>query len=224
MAEGRFISYLRVSTKRQGRSGLGLEAQRDSVLGFLNGGRWKLITEFKEVESGKVNERPELQKALASCRIHRATLLIAKLDRLSRDAHFLLGLEKAGVDFIACDMPQANKFTVGIMALVAQQEREAISARTKAALAAAKRRGVKLGGDRGNILEIARKGREVSALTRCTEATKRAKDVLPIIEQARREGAISLRQIANYLNEHNIPTVRDGQWSAVQVQRVLNRA
>src|SRR5919107_4055060 len=116
MAEGRFVSYLRVSTDRQGRSGLGLEAQRKAVEDFLNGGRWKLIAEFVEVESGKRDDRPRLKEALALCRLHNAVLVIAKLDRLSRDAHFLLGLQKAGVRFVAADMPEANEILVGIMA------------------------------------------------------------------------------------------------------------
>ena len=149
MAEGKFVSYLRVSTARQGRSGLGLEAQRQAVEDFLNGGNWQLVKEFVEVESGKKADRPQLAKAFQLCRLIGAKLVIAKLDRLSRDAHFLLGLEKAGVDFVAADMPQANRLTIGIMAVMAQHEREMISERTKAALAAAKRRGVKLGGDRG---------------------------------------------------------------------------
>src|ERR671911_796243 len=142
MAQGKFVAYYRVSTERQGRSGLGLEAQRKAVEDYLNGGRWQLLAEFVEVESGKREDRPKLAEALALCRLHGATLVIAKLDRLSRDAHFLLGLQKAGVDFVAADMPDANKMTVGIMALVAQHEREMISERTKAALAAAKARGV----------------------------------------------------------------------------------
>src|ERR687889_1002084 len=116
MAEGRFVSYLRVSTDRQGRSGLGLEAQRKAVEDFLNGGRWKLIAEFVEVESGKRDDRPKLAEALALCRLHNAVLVIAKLDRLSRDAHFLLGLQKAGAQFVAADMPEANEMVVGIMA------------------------------------------------------------------------------------------------------------
>src|ERR687889_688275 len=120
MAEGRFVSYLRVSTDRQGRSGLGLEAQRKAVEDFLNGGRWKLIAEFVEVESGKRDDRPKLAEALALCRLHGATLVIAKLDRLSRDAHFLLGLQKAGVRFVAADMPEANEMVVSIMAVVAR--------------------------------------------------------------------------------------------------------
>ena len=143
---GKFVSYLRVSTKRQGESGLGVEAQRVAVDAFLNGGNWKLVKEFVEVESGKHDHnRPALHKALDACKAYGATLVIAKIDRLSRDAHFLLGLQKAGVKFIAADMPEANEMVVGIMALVAQAERRMISERTRAALAAAKRRGVKLG-------------------------------------------------------------------------------
>src|SRR5258706_10612390 len=145
MSEGKFIAYYRVSTARQGRSGLGLEAQRNAVMDHLNGGKWRLVAEHTEVESGKRTDRPELARAIGACRRHRATLIIAKLDRLSRDAHFLLGLQKAGVEFIAADMPTANRLTVGIMALVAEEERRLISKRTKEALAAAKRRGVKLG-------------------------------------------------------------------------------
>ena len=143
---GAFVSYLRVSTRGQGQSGLGLDAQRKAVTDYLNGGRWSLIDEYVEVESGANDERPELAKALALCRVHNATLVIAKLDRLSRDAHFLLGLQKAGVKFVAADMPEANEMIVGIMAVVAQVERRMISARTKAALQAAKARGVTLGG------------------------------------------------------------------------------
>src|SRR6516225_5825746 len=151
MAEGKFVSYIRVSTKRQGKSGLGLEAQRKAVDDFLNGGNWSVISEHVEVESGKKSDRhrPELAKALQACRLYGAKLVIAKLDRLSRNAHFLLGLKEAGVDFVAADMPNANRLTVGIMAMVAEEEGKAISARTKAALAAAKKRGKKLGGYRG---------------------------------------------------------------------------
>src|SRR3954454_23560118 len=119
MASGRFVAYLRVSTDRQGRSGLGLEAQRKAVEDFLNGGGWDLIAEFVEVESGKRDDRPKLAEALALCRLHNATLVIAKLDRLSRDAAFLLGLQRAGVRFVAADMPEANELVAGIMAVVA---------------------------------------------------------------------------------------------------------
>src|SRR5215210_2694335 len=148
MAEGAFVAYYRVSTERQGRSGLGLEAQRKAVADFLNGGNWRLVAEFTEVESGKHSDRPALAKAFQACRLRRAKLVIAKLDRLSRDAHFLLGLEKAGVDFVAADMPTANRLTVEIMAMVADEERRMISKRTRGALAAA-RAGRPAGGQSG---------------------------------------------------------------------------
>ena len=146
MSGGKWVVYLRVSTKRQGRSELGVEAQQSAVSDFLNGGGWQLVCDpFIETESGKNVDRPELQKALAACRVYGAKLLIAKFDRLSRNAHFLLGLEQAGVDFVCADMPSANRLTVGIMAMVAEEEGRAISKRTKEALAAARRRGTVLG-------------------------------------------------------------------------------
>src|SRR6516162_2201556 len=151
MAKGKFVAYYRVSTAKQGVSGLGLEAQRTAVLDYLNGGRWKLVGEFKEVESGKDSGRPALAKALAACRVHNATLIIAKLDRLARNVAFISNLMEAGVEFVAVDFPQANRLTVHILAAVAEHEAAMISARTKAALAAARARGVKLGGDRGSI-------------------------------------------------------------------------
>ncbi|WP_342779043.1 recombinase family protein [Methylobacterium terricola] len=146
MAAGKFVTYARVSTARQGRSGLGLDAQREAVRAYLNGGRWTVVGEFVEVESGRRADRPELARAVAACRLYGARLIVAKLDRLSRDPGFLRDLERSGVDFVAADMPDANRLTVGVMALVAEHEREAISARTKAALAAAKARGVTMGG------------------------------------------------------------------------------
>lgn len=222
MADGRFVSYLRVSTDRQGRSGLGLEAQRGAVSGFLNGGRWSLVQEFVEVESGKRIDRPELAKALALCRAHRATLLVAKLDRLARDAHFLLGLEKAGVEFVACDMPSANRLTVGIMAMVAEEERRMIAARTKAALAAAKARGVKLGGFRGRAgtAEDAAHARAV----RQGMADDRAEALAPILARIDPEGALSLRAVAAALEAEGVPTVSGkGRWTAAGVQRVRER-
>ncbi|GBR09907.1 recombinase family protein [Acetobacter oeni] len=149
-----FVTYFRVSTARQGASGLGIEAQQAAVAAHVVQAGGRVLAEFTEIESGKNNDRPKLAEALERCRLTGAVLLIAKLDRLSRDAHFLLGLDKAGVEFIAADMPNANRLTVGIMALVAQQEREAISARTKAALAAAKARGTKLGGYREGARKV----------------------------------------------------------------------
>lgn len=222
MAEGRFISYLRVSTAKQGASGLGLEAQRKAVADYLNGGRWTLISEVVEVESGKRNDRPKLAEALRLCRLHNATLVIAKLDRLSRDAAFLLNLQAAGVRFVAADMPEANEMVVGIMAVVAQAERKMISTRTKAALAAAKARGVKLGGDRG-VTPPAGASARGGAATRA-KAVTRAWDVAPIIEEVQAAGAVSLREIAAGLNARGIPTARGGEWSAVQVKRALERA
>jgi DNA invertase Pin-like site-specific DNA recombinase len=222
MTEGRWVSYLRVSTKRQGKSGLGLEAQRAAVTDFLNGRQWKLIKEFVEIESGKRSARPQLEAALATCRLHGAKLIIAKLDRLSRNAHFLLGLEKAGVDFVAADLPHANRLTVGVMALVAEEEGRAISKRTKDALAAAKARGVKLGGNRGVTPTV--KMRKLAIAARQERAASRATDLKPTIDDLRARGVTSLTAIAAALNEVGIPTARgDGSWSAVQVLRVLER-
>ena len=141
----RFVAYFRVSTDRQGKSGLGLEAQRASVINYLNGGTWELVGEFVEVESGKHSDRPRLAEALQACRKHRAKLVIAKLDRLSRNLAFIATLMESGIEFVAVDNPHANKLTVHILAAVAQHEREAISERTKDALRAAKARGTKLG-------------------------------------------------------------------------------
>lgn len=221
MATGSFVLYFRVSTDRQGASGLGLEAQRSAVMAFLNGGDWKVAAEFTEVESGKNNDRVELARAVRACRLYGAKLLIAKLDRLSRDAHFLLGLEKAGVEFTAADMPNANRLTVGIMAMVAEEERRMISARTKAALQAAKARGKVLGGFRGAKIDDDARARSVASRT--AKATDRASVVEPIITELRAAGAVSLRELATGLNARGVPTARGGEWSAVQVQRVLAR-
>jgi DNA invertase Pin-like site-specific DNA recombinase len=204
MAAGRFVSYLRVSTAKQGHSGLGLEAQRIAVADYLNGGNWHLVTE-------------------RVCRLHNATLVIAKLDRLSRDAHFLLGLEKAGVDFVAADMPSANRLTVGIMAMVADEERGMISKRTKDALAASKARGKKLGGNRGNLAAVADKGRAISLATRQAKAQSRAADLAPIIAELKASGADSFRRIAAELNARGIRAARGGAWSQEQVRRVIEQ-
>ncbi|WP_316232894.1 recombinase family protein [Bradyrhizobium sp. SZCCHNPS2010] len=222
MAEGAFVSYCRVSTARQGKSGLGLEAQREAVSRYLNGGQWSLVAEFTEVESGKRNDRPELAKALRACRVYGAKLVIAKLDRLSRDAHFLLGLEKAGVDFVAADMPHANRLTVGIMAMVADEERRMISQRTKAALAAAKKRGVQLGGDRG--AKLSRTARQAGRDAQAARATERAADLGPIIRDLEANGITSLNGLAKALTQRMVPTPRGSNtWSAVQVARMIAR-
>jgi DNA invertase Pin-like site-specific DNA recombinase len=221
MSEGKFASYLRVSTAKQGRSGLGLEAQRKAVEDFLNGGNWQVVKEFVEVESGKKADRPQLAKAFQACRVHGAKLVIAKLDRLSRNAHFLLGLEQAGIDFVAADMPHANRLTVGIMALMAEEERRMISARTKAALAAAKRRGVKLGGDHGARLTA--KQRLAGNAVQAERAKARAADLADTVKELQASGATSLRAIAAGLDARGVPAARGGKWSAAQVLRVLER-
>jgi DNA invertase Pin-like site-specific DNA recombinase len=223
MPKRKFVSYLRVSTARQGASGLGLEAQRAAVTGFLNGGDWTLVEEVLEVESGKRNDRPALAAALKLCRKHKATLVIAKLDRLARNVAFISNLMESGVEFIAVDMPQANRFVVHILAAVAEHEAEAISKRTKAALAAAKARGTVLGGRRvsaGRFAEIAAQARQVHS----QKAGQSRTELLPIITAIQVAGASSLRAIAAELNAREISTPRGiGEWSAVQVQRALPR-
>ena len=223
MANGKFVSYLRVSTAKQGANGLGMDAQRRAVADFLNGGRWSLIAEVVEVESGKRDDRPKLAEAMALCRLHSAVLVIAKLDRLSRDAHFLLGLQKAGVRFVAADMPEANEMVVGIMAVVAQAERKMISTRTKAALAAANARGTKLGGERRNSADIHKLGSAAGLAVRQAKAASRAADLAPTLKALRESGLTSLGALAQALNERHIPTARGGTWSPVQVKRVLDR-
>jgi DNA invertase Pin-like site-specific DNA recombinase len=222
VANGKFVAYFRVSTARQGASGLGLEAQKESVNSYLNGGKWKIVKEFVEVESGKNNERPQLARALALCRIHNATLIVAKIDRLARNVNFLSNLMESKVDFVAADFPTANRLTVHILAAVAEHEGAMISARTKAALAAAKARGVVLGGDRtGNIAAYSQKANAASQKVRIERAEKWSADILPVIEDIKANGATSLREIAAVLNERGIPSARGGTWSAVQVMRVL---
>lgn len=223
MAAGEFVAYYRVSTQRQGRSGLGLDAQREAVRTYLNGGAWTLRAEVVEVESGKRADRPQLAEALRLCRRHRATLIIAKLDRLARNVAFVSALMESGVEFTAVDFPQANRLTVHILAAVAEHEAAMISARTKAALAQAKLRGVKLGGDRGNLPAVAEAGRALSASRRAALAKERAADVLPDIETIRATGIVSLNGIAAELNRRSVPAPRQGAWTATAVRRVLAR-
>lgn len=217
----RYVAYYRVSTAQQGRSGLGLEAQREAVRLFLDGSAGALAEEFMEVESGKHAARPQLARALDACRLTGAVLVIAKLDRLSRDAHFLLGLEKAGVEFVAADMPNANRLTVRLMAVIAQEEREMISARTKAALAAAKARGRKLGGNRGGPKVDSAAGR--AARTRA--ADDYARQVGPIALEASRAAA-SMRgygHAAAVLTARGIRTPRGGKWTRAAVRSLVQR-
>jgi DNA invertase Pin-like site-specific DNA recombinase len=218
----KYVAYYRVSTARQGRSGLGLEAQRAAVLGFINGNGAEVIAEFTEVESGKRNDRPELEKALHRCKVTGATLVIAKLDRLSRNAAFLLTLRDSGAEFVAADMPDANSLTVGIMALMAQHEREMISKRTKEALAAAKARGTKLGNPHGAAHLRGRGNREAVEAVKA-RADEKARDVLPEIEGLQARGYTSLGAIASQLNAGHIQPPRGGKWHRMTVKRVLER-
>lgn len=218
----RYVAYYRVSTAQQGRSGLGLEAQREAVWAFLAGGAGELAEEFTEVESGKNDARPQLTRALAACKLTGAVLVIAKLDRLSRDAHFLLGLEKAGVEFVAADMPNANPLTVRLMAVIAQSEREMISARTKAALAAARARGTKLGGNRGGPKVDSAKGRAARSRT----ADEYARQVGPIALDAWREPSgrtASYGEVAALLTARGIRTPGGGRWTRAAVRRLVQR-
>ena len=219
--DGRFIAYLRVSTKRQGESGLGLEAQRQAVAQYLNGGAWKLLGEFVEVESGKKSARVQLAAALDRCKLTGATLLVAKMDRLSRNLHFLTGLRDSGVKFLAVDNPEANSLSINIMASVAQYEGEAISARTKAALAVASARRKaagedSLGGKRPGQRINPQIGRD--AIQRY--AAEFAARVRPTAQALRAEG-LSLRQIAAKLTEDGVQTPRKKAWSAVTVSALL---
>ena len=226
MAQGKFVAYYRVSTRRQGASGLGLEAQQKAVRDYLNGGRWQLVEEVVEVESGKRDDRPQLAHALDLCRAWRATLIIAKLDRLARNVEFTARLMNSGVEFVAVDFPQANRLTVHILAAMAEHEREMISGRTKAALAAAKRRGVKLGGDRGGLNQKVRQAGNVgSAKVRGERAKERATSLMPVLARFRQQGIQTAQALARALNDEGVPTVSGrGQWQANSVQRVLRRS
>lgn len=219
-----FVSYLRVSTAKQGRSGLGLEAQREAVAAHIKREGGELLAQYVEVESGKKGERdrPRLAKALEHCRLTGAVLLIAKLDRLSRDAHFLLGLQHSSIRFVCVDMPQANELTVGIMALVAEEERKAISKRTKEALAAAKARGVKLGCPNG-AKHLRQYGNAAGVKAVKAKATEHAESLRKVIEDIRTAGITSLNGMAEELNQRRIATPRGGKWYAASVARCLAR-
>jgi DNA invertase Pin-like site-specific DNA recombinase len=241
-SEGKFVAYYRVSTGRQGKSGLGIEAQRSAVAGYLNGGSWQIVADFTEVESGKRSDRPELDKALSAARLHRCPLVVSKVDRLTRSVAFLSRLLEAGVDVRFADLPQiegaTGRFLLQQMVAVAELEAGMISARTKAALVAAKKRGKQLGGQRrkvlgtdargnkiyGDIASATAKARAKGSAAICKQATDRALDISPTIKELQARGATSLRAIAAGLNEAGIPTARgNGSWSAVQVKRALDR-
>lgn len=219
LANGKFIAYHRVSTQKQGASGLGLGAQQDAVSRFLNGGEWRLVAEFQEVETGKgadaLAKRPQLKAALAACRKEGATLIIAKLDRLARNVHFVSGLMESKVKFVACDMPEANELTIHIMAAFAEHEAKRISQRTKDALAVAKRRGVVLGKAgmanlRPNIEE------------RQSTANAFAERLRPTFNSMKERG-LSQRAMVAELNSIGIPATNSGDWKLTQVQRLIKR-
>jgi DNA invertase Pin-like site-specific DNA recombinase len=214
---GKFISYYRVSTNKQGKSGLGLDAQREAVQQRLDGGRWEIIGEFIEVESGKRSDRPQLKTALAACKKHKAKLIVAKLDRLSRSVADLLRLiDREGVEVLFADLPELNgamgRFMLTTMASVAELEAGLISERTKAALKAAKARGVKLG----------RHGAEVLASQYRDEARQRAKELEPVMREMQSKG-YSMRRMATELTRRKVKTPRGGAWHAQTVKMVMQR-
>lgn len=227
VSHGGFVAYYRVSTRKQGKGGLGIAAQREAVARYLNGGDWRIIAEFTEVESGRRDNRPELAKALTAARLHQVPIVVAKVDRLTRSVSFLSRLLDAGVDVRFADLPAiegpTGRFMLQQMASVAELEAGFISARTKAALDAAKRRGAKLGGKRRGQWTFTRADRRRASEAVERTAIARAADLAPVIAELQAGGATSLRAIAAGLNERKIPTARGSEWSAVQVARVLAR-
>lgn len=222
--EKRFVGYVRVSTKRQGRSGLGLEAQEEALRQYQAQTGFRPLAVYKEIETGKSADRPELAKAISHARRAGAALVVAKLDRLARNAGFLLTLQSSGLPMVFLDLPGANEFTVGVMALVAQHEAKLISERTKAALAAYKRRGGLLGGSRlecRNLNEKTRaRGRKAASVAIAAKAREAYADLRPTM-LAWREAGLSLAAIADRLNQEGQTTRRGRPWSAVQAMRVL---
>lgn len=217
----KYIIYQRVSTQRQGVSGLGLEAQKHTAMTYLESVGGDLLESYTDIESGSKNNRPELQAALRKCRLTGATLLIAKLDRLSRDRRFLLELQDSSIQFVCCDMPEANNFTIGIMACLAEYEREMISERTKAALKAAKARGVVLGNPnlqlvRNNDTTAARASHLAIAATRNAELKAVALEM-----KAESDSPMSLRQLADAMNAAGYKTSRGCEFKATSINRVL---
>lgn len=219
MAQGKFVTYYRVSTQKQGQSGLGIEAQRKLVEAYLNGGAWEVLGEFVEIETGKgadaLVKRPKLAEALAMCKKEGATLVIAKLDRLARNVHFVSGLLETGVDFVAADMPQANKVMIQMHAVMSEWERDQISVRTKAALAAAKERGVKLG--QAGAANLRPKLEE-----RRMQADAFAEKLRGVLEGMQTRG-LTRRAMVDEMNALGIRTRTGGVWHLTQLQRTLER-
>ena len=223
LTTGKFVAYFRVSTDRQGKSGLGLDAQRKAVMDYLNGGSWQLVDEYTEVESGKRNDRPELADALEACKRQKTKLVIAKLDRLARNVHFISGLMESGVDFVAADMPEANKLTVHIMAAMAEYEREQISDRTKKALAAAKAKGKKLGWSMPSRKREQRKASRKGVKNNVAHADQFAENTLPLIREVQTAGITTLLGIAEALNARGVHTARGKKWFPATVKNILAR-
>lgn len=217
-----FVTYLRVSTDRQGKSGLGLDAQRKAVADHV-AGKGAIAAEYVEIESGKNNDRPQLARAMAEAKRIGAVLLIAKLDRLARNVAFIANLLEAGIEIAAADMPEANRFLLHIMAAVAEHEARMISDRTRAALAAAKARGTPLGWAIPDRIEEQRQAARKGAMRNAQRADQHAANVVPIIKQIADRGA-SLRQIAGELNTLGVKTARGGLWHAATVRNALARA
>lgn len=216
-----FVTYLRVSTDRQGRSGLGLEAQRKAVADHV-AGKGTIVAEYVEVESGKRSVRPQLARALVEAKRLGAVLLIAKLDRLARNVAFIANLLESGAEIAAADMPEANRFLLHVMAAVAEHEAQAISDRTRTALAAAKARGVALGWSMPERRDEQRQASRKGAAKNAQKADRHVTNVLPVIRQIAAGGA-SLRQIADELNTRGIKTARGGLWYAGTVRNILAR-
>lgn len=221
MSARRAICYLRVSTARQGQSGLGLEAQRAALQAYAGAAGMAFVAEYVEVESGKRDDRPQLAAALAACRLHRAQLVIAKLDRLSRNLKFIATLLDSGADVVCCDMPSANRFTLHIMAAMAEHERELISQRTKAALAAAKARGTKLGNPNGakHLLDGCKSAAQLSADARHAAMEERKRGIAEVLSALAPGERSSATIITKTLNSLGVPAPRGGRWHRQQVVR-----
>ena len=217
----KFVTYLRVSTDRQGKSGLGLEAQRRAVLNYV-AGKGTIAAEYVEIESGVKNDRPQLACAMAEAKRIGAVLLIAKLDRLARNVAFIANLLEAGVEIAAADMPEANRFLLHVMAAVAEHEARMISERTRAALSAAKARGKSLGWGNPKRIEEQRQAAKQGAMRNAQRADEHAAKVAGIIQKVAASGA-SLRQIASELNALGVKTARGGLWHAATVRNALAR-
>lgn len=220
----RAVAYYRVSTDKQGRSGLGMEAQQAAVEALCKARAWEIIAPpFQEVESGKRDDRPELLKAIERCRQTGATLVVAKLDRLSRNVAFLATLQDSGIKFVAADMPEANELTVHIMAAVAQAERKMISQRTKDALAAVKARGTRLGNPLGIASFKGRSGSAAGVAAMRLKADEHAALLAPVVARLQGQGHTSLAAISRQLNQEGMRTPRGGQWHASSVRNLLAR-